>query len=237
MCSTPTKRSPTGGTIAPSAPILVLDHDLGLYSVVHLFYHRVSRIFASRSSSDDPPASASGEVQHQRSSIVTAIVHPNARLLPQTPLRPELIPAINGADANGPPSVTGNHALFVVADNIGDRTGRVSTPGYQTPFVDNLNRRNFSDLAKTAPVSYDTLQRNGFLDTAGTPARKYSSAAHNKRRSSYDEELYSQSEEVIGNLDRSAVRFEEVQRPAEGVKAQWAENKSDVRVQHSSAAN
>ena len=50
----------------------------------------------------------------------------------------------------------------------------VSTSEHRTPFVRDPSQRNFSGLAKTAPVSYDTLQRNGMLNLDGTPTKKCS---------------------------------------------------------------
>lgn len=58
---------------------------------------------------------------------------------------------------------------------VHERTGRVSSPGYQTPFTVRSSKQDFSGLAKTAPICYDTLQRNGMLNQDGTPTKKYTS--------------------------------------------------------------
>lgn len=58
---------------------------------------------------------------------------------------------------------------------LSNRTGRLSTPGYQTPFNDTSSPRNFSHLERDAPVSYDTLKRDGMLNADGTPTKKYRS--------------------------------------------------------------
>lgn len=72
-------------------------------------------------------------------------------------------------------AVDGNAPLSI-SENADGRTGRVSTPGYRTPYVNNSDRRNFSGLAKTAPVCYATLLRNNVLDVEGTPTKKFSPA-------------------------------------------------------------
>lgn len=60
-------------------------------------------------------------------------------------------------------------------NQVHERTGRVSSPGYQTPFTVRSSKQDFSGLAKTAPICYDTLQRNGMLNQDGTPTKKYTS--------------------------------------------------------------
>ncbi|KAF2243274.1 hypothetical protein BU26DRAFT_114831 [Trematosphaeria pertusa] len=52
------------------------------------------------------------------------------------------------------------------------RTGRVSTPGYQTPFADAFANRDFSVLQKYAPETYAVLQEKGLLNKDGTPTKK-----------------------------------------------------------------
>ena len=54
-----------------------------------------------------------------------------------------------------------------------DSTGRISTPRYQTPFGIPTHSRNYSSLARTAPVSYETLQDTGMLNWDGTPTKKW----------------------------------------------------------------
>ncbi|KAF1844908.1 uncharacterized protein K460DRAFT_405186 [Cucurbitaria berberidis CBS 394.84] len=54
-----------------------------------------------------------------------------------------------------------------------DRTGRITTPGYQTPFGKPTHSQDFSSLAEKAPVSYKTLKENGMLHPDGTPTKKW----------------------------------------------------------------
>ncbi|KAF1926778.1 uncharacterized protein M421DRAFT_93687 [Didymella exigua CBS 183.55] len=130
----------------------------------------------------------------------------NAHSPPKTPVQPRSMPSASDTGKDNSLLITGNHVPFGVGKIIDGRTGRVSTPGYQTPFVDNSDQYNFSGLAKTAPVSFDTLQRNGLLDTEGTPTRKYSVAANERSSAtSHEEEYvlgYSPAKlEVLGQLE------------------------------------
>jgi hypothetical protein len=52
------------------------------------------------------------------------------------------------------------------------RTGRVTTPGYQTPFAIKLQKQDFSLLVREAPESFRTLQKAGMFDENGTPTKK-----------------------------------------------------------------
>ncbi|KAF2793602.1 hypothetical protein K505DRAFT_417687 [Melanomma pulvis-pyrius CBS 109.77] len=52
------------------------------------------------------------------------------------------------------------------------RTGRVSTPGYQTPFANTFKTHDFSILARNAPETYATLRGTGMLNKDGTPTKK-----------------------------------------------------------------
>ncbi|KAF2471447.1 uncharacterized protein BDR25DRAFT_314016 [Lindgomyces ingoldianus] len=54
----------------------------------------------------------------------------------------------------------------------GFRTGRLSTPGYQTPVPTAFLKRDFSSMARLAPEGYKTLQQYGMLDENGTPTKK-----------------------------------------------------------------
>ena len=92
---------------------------------------------------------------------------------PETPVRHEVTPFFAGSDSNDSPSTIGVHVPFGIGKHVDGRTGRVSTPEYQTPFIDNSDQRNFSALAKTAPSSYNTLQQNCILNEDGTPTKKY----------------------------------------------------------------
>jgi len=77
-----------------------------------------------------------------------------------------------------------NLSPFRVVQPLGARTGRPTTPGYQTPFssktatanafstrplVSMQNNNNFSVLANDAPVSYQRLQGNGMSKVNDTP--------------------------------------------------------------------
>lgn len=70
----------------------------------------------------------------------------------------------------------------------GDRTGRISTPGYQTPFSKSSHAQIFSSLAKVAPVSYDALQETGMLAPDGTPTKKWSQVKHSLGARKFDSE-------------------------------------------------
>lgn len=59
--------------------------------------------------------------------------------------------------------------------------GHFSTAKRQTSVVTSSGGRNFSGLARIAPVSYNTLQRNGMLYPDGTPTKNYSPGS--KKRS------------------------------------------------------
>jgi hypothetical protein len=87
----------------------------------------------------------------------------------------------DSTDLNRYPSLVDNHVPFGIGKNLDNRTGRLSTSGYQIPFI---TQRNFSGLTKSAPVSYDTLQRNGMLNLDGTPTRKYSPGSREDNRMS-----------------------------------------------------
>lgn len=61
--------------------------------------------------------------------------------------------------------------------NTGPRTGRISTPGFQTPFSKQmptglLGRNHYAELRTTAPENFATLQQIGLLDEDGTPTKK-----------------------------------------------------------------
>jgi hypothetical protein len=53
-----------------------------------------------------------------------------------------------------------------------NKTGLVTTPGYQTRFVVKLHKQDFSILEREAPESYRTLQKAGMFDENGTPTKK-----------------------------------------------------------------
>ena len=53
-----------------------------------------------------------------------------------------------------------------------NKTGRVTTPVYQTSFVIKLHKQDFSILEREAPESFRTLQKAGMFDENGTPTKK-----------------------------------------------------------------
>jgi hypothetical protein len=73
-----------------------------------------------------------------------------------------------------PPPANTSLSILSTETLLNNRTGHVSTSGYQTSFGPSPSERNFSGLEKTAPTSYDTLLRNGMLNLDGTPTKKYS---------------------------------------------------------------
>ncbi|KAJ4341332.1 hypothetical protein N0V95_007243 [Ascochyta clinopodiicola] len=115
-------------------------------------------------------------------------------------------------------------------------TGRVPTPGNQTPFFASPNKQNFSALAETAPISYDTLQRNGILARDGTPTKKYSPGlVKGKKLALGDEEAVDPYDTLTRTSRRSKQSpraTEKIQRQTKGVKALWVDDPDDVRVQH-----
>jgi hypothetical protein len=137
---------------------------------------------------------------------------------PETPV-PRKPTHTNDFEPSGTPSM-GTHLLFNIGKKVDSRTGRVSTPGSQPPFVDRTGRRNFSGLSKTAPVSYCTLQRNGLLDAEGTPTEKFSPATSKGGSDTPVEEeyvrVYDSPTRSWGNVKRSKV-LKEAQRRADGV--------------------
>ncbi|KAF9701291.1 hypothetical protein EKO04_000202 [Ascochyta lentis] len=149
----------------------------------------------------------------------------------ESPVRPVMIataPRLAGTSSNVPSLQSDHH--------LAKRTGLVSTPGYQTPLVTNPGKLNFSGLSKAAPVSYDTLQRNGILNQDGTPTKKYSHGLGKGQKISLDDEEavypYDSPTRTWGRPKQSPQIMKEVQRQAEGVKALWVDDPDDGRVQH-----
>ncbi|KAL1607323.1 hypothetical protein SLS59_002288 [Nothophoma quercina] len=142
--------------------------------------------------------------------------------LPETSVRHGVTP--NGVEADSPPSGIGK--------NVNDRTGRLFTPGYRTPFNP---KRNFSGLAQAASVNYDTLQRNGVLNPDGMPTKKYSpdSRKGNGREIS---QVYDSPTRTWGNMKSSVNGAKSIERQAGGLEMRWVQDRDGGRVQQFSAA-
>lgn len=127
---------------------------------------------------------------------------------PKTPIKHEHATTTHAdkTPPNDSPSNIGKHHPFGIGKRINDRTGRISTPGYQTPFLNGSSSRNFSYLRKNAPLSYDMLQRNGFLDEEGTPTKKYRSTVRREAAQAGDEveSVYDSPTKSWGNRRRRA---------------------------------
>ncbi|KAF3033507.1 hypothetical protein E8E12_004603 [Didymella heteroderae] len=139
---------------------------------------------------------------------------------PKTPMQLRLSEVRNSNKGSSSSSTSGRHSPFGVGRNVDGRNGCVSTPGYQTPSVNNAGRRNFSSLAKTAPVSYGTLQHNGLLDAMSTPTRKFSpSASIGNSVTTYEEyvQVYDSPTRSWGNVERLKVVSKEAPRKAEAI--------------------
>ena len=139
----------------------------------------------------------------------------------ETPVRHGATP--NSVDADSSPSAIGK--------NVNDRTGRLSTPGYQTPFNP---KRNFSGFVQTASVSYDTLQRNGVLSPDGTPTKKYSPDSR-KGNGQEISQVYDSPTRTWGNMKSSISRAKGIERQA-GLEMRWVQDRDGGRVQQFSAA-
>lgn len=155
----------------------------------------------------------------------------------ETPVQRKPFPPLKGNVTNGSSSATGNRASFGfgVGKHVDGRTDRVSTPGYQTPLANMPSRRNFSGLLETAPLSYDTLQRNGLLDAEGTPTKKYSPNSLAQDEEEYVQ-VYDSPTKSWGNIKRSKNGSKEVQRRAVGVEGCLVENWDGGQLQHFLAA-
>ena len=140
----------------------------------------------------------------------------------ETPVRHGATP--NGVDADSPPSGIGK--------NVNERTRRLFTPGYQTPFN---SKRNFSCLAQTASVSYATLQRNGVLSPDGTPTKKYSPDSR-KANGQEISQVYDSPTRTWGNMKSSISRAKGIERQAGGLEMRWVQDRDGGRVQQFSAA-
>lgn len=140
----------------------------------------------------------------------------------ETPVRHGATP--NGVDADNPTSGIGK--------NVNDRTGRFSTPGYQTPFNP---KRNFSGLTQTASVSYNTLQRNGVLNPDGMPTRKYSPDSR-KGNGQEISQVYDSPTRTWGNMKTSVSGTKGIERQAGGLEMRWVQDRDGGRVQQFSAA-
>ena len=147
---------------------------------------------------------------------------PKIHNLPETPVRHGATPNSIGADSS--PSAIGR--------NVNDRTGRLSTPEYQTPFNP---KRNFSGLAQTASVSYATLQRNGVLSPDGTPTKKYSPDSR-KGNGQEISQVYDSPTRTWGNMKSSISRAKGIERQAGGLEMRWVQDRDGGRVQQFSAA-
>ena len=147
---------------------------------------------------------------------------PKIHNLPETPVRHGATPNSIGADSS--PSAIGR--------NVNDRTGRLSTPEYQTPFNP---KRNFSGLAQTASVSYATLQRNGVLNPDGTPTKKYSPDSR-KGNSQEISQVYDSPTRTWGNMKSSASGAEGIECQAGGLEMRWVQDRDGGPVQQFSAA-
>ncbi|KZM24545.1 uncharacterized protein EKO05_0008655 [Ascochyta rabiei] len=126
----------------------------------------------------------------------------------------------------------GNHTVV--------RTSCVSNPESQTPLVANLSKQNFLALAETAPVSYDTLQRNGILNRDGTLTKKYSPGLGKGKKLALDDKeavgSYDSPTATSGRPKQSPRTTKEVHCQAEYVKALWVDDPDDELVQHLSPA-
>ena len=121
---------------------------------------------------------------------------------PGTPQRRRTTQALADNEESDSPSEIGAHVPFGIGKTVHGRTGRVSTPGYQTPtpYFDNASQKKFSDLSKKAPTNYQTLRQNGWLDAAGTPTKKATAILGMRNNAVTDDDEYVQ---VFGSPTRS----------------------------------
>ncbi|KAJ4985783.1 hypothetical protein SVAN01_08681 [Stagonosporopsis vannaccii] len=93
----------------------------------------------------------------------------NSKHMPSTPPQQNRTALFRRETPISSPSMTGAH----VPSGNGGRTGRVFSPGYQTPFVNisQPSQKNFSYLRQKAPVTYATLRQDDVLNKDGTPRR------------------------------------------------------------------
>lgn len=145
----------------------------------------------------------------------------NTGLTPEISRRLRETQALDKNGKGSPSSAIGTHVLFGIDKTVDGRTGRVSTPKYQTLYANNAEQRSFSGLAIYAPANYFTLQQNGVLDAAGTPTRKFSALLSKKFHAVTDEEGYVQVFDSptwsYGRVKKSKVAPKEVQHQGEGI--------------------
>jgi hypothetical protein len=137
-------------------------------AVVSFVWYGISMVCSCRA------RSSARQTTHLATSEQTSLETPQPNVLITTP-------SVDTPDMHRPTAAYGRLVAINSrtspnnnAYDLDERTGRVSSPEYQTPFVANSIMHNFSGLAKTAPISYDTLIRNGILNSDGTPTKKYS---------------------------------------------------------------
>jgi len=145
----------------------------------------------------------------------------SSRSPPETPERRRAAQALNDDEGNGSPSAIGTHVPFGIGKTVDGRTGRVSTPGYRTPFAKNAGRHNFAYLAKDTPDSYYTLRQKHMLDAVGTPTKKGMVILGVRDRAATDDDehvqVFDSPTRSYGRVKKSKLAPKEVQRQAEGV--------------------
>ncbi|KAF2878278.1 hypothetical protein BDV95DRAFT_589237 [Massariosphaeria phaeospora] len=110
----------------------------------------------------------------------------------------------------------------------GNRTGRVSTPDYQTPYAGTATSGyldDYSQLKLKAPLSFETLQKSGMLNADGTPTKKMMES-RNKRISTAASGLSSYESPIASPLAQGG-----------GQDVQMEDDKNDIEhVQDAEAA-
>lgn len=158
----------------------------------------------------------------------TATLSPSGRAIdagnkddptPEIPVHPHSSTHRNMS--NSSPSTIGDHFPFGIGESSNGRTGRVSTPGYQTPFVSSSGQRCYSHLKGIAPVTYATLRQDGVLEEDGTPTRKLIAAV-------YEDKI--DTKKVYNSPTRSWRDRKDM--PEKVVEASWMTDEDDARVQH-----
>lgn len=195
-------------------PVFVLSIILGVITIWLTISHIATRraLKAHAASQEDIKTNVQAPSTHKSTA--------NTRSPPETPQRRRASQAFPDKEMGMSPSAIGTRVSFGDNKTVNGRTGRVSTPD-QTPFVNNTGRRNFSALAKTAPVSYNTLQQHGLLDAVGTPTRNFSQSVNMESGAANDDEEYMQvfdsPTRSYGWVERSKIAPKDIQRQAEGV--------------------